>query len=84
LTFPKCPQLIATTVGFFRSLCVAVTDISGMICFSYLTDFSYSPPGKNFKSCRAWSELVKNGGLEMGCRWFQLFSIILFANQIHP
>ena len=30
------------------------------------------------------SEQVKNGLFERGCRWFQLFSFILYSNQNHP
>ena len=42
--------------------------LSGIIVFSYLTDFSYSCVNKKSKSCRIWSEQVKNGPFEKGCR----------------
>jgi hypothetical protein len=60
------------TLSFFKT---------GMILFSYLTDFV----GEKSERCRARRELVKDGGLERGeGRWFQLFSVILFANQNPP
>ena len=46
---------------------------SGMIHFGYISDFRYSPLGNKF---RTLSDLVINGGLERGCRWLQLFSLI--------
>jgi len=29
----------------------------------------------NSECCRTWSEQVKNGDFENGCRWFQIFFI---------
>jgi hypothetical protein len=46
---------------------------TGMILFSYLTDFNYFPLSFFF-----WtqSEQVKNDRFERGCRWFQLFYLL--------
>ena len=38
--------------------------------FNWFQLFSFE---KKFESYRTWSEEVKNGGFERGCRWFQLF-----------
>ena len=49
---------------------------SGMIFSSYITDFSYFP-----RNCRKLLDTVRrgqNGPFERGCRWFQLFSVILY------
>jgi hypothetical protein len=42
--------------------------LSGMIIFSYLTDVSYFTLKINSECCRTWSEQIKNGGFERGCR----------------
>jgi hypothetical protein len=48
---------------------------TGIIFFSYLTDFSYFHTIFFFsKSCKTWSEQVKNGPFYRGWRWFQPFS----------
>jgi len=61
---------------------------TGMIFFSYLTDFSYFCLNKKSKSCRTWSEQVKNDLFERGCRWFQLFfndfQLFYFLTRIIP
>jgi len=45
--------------------------LTGMIIFSYLTDFNYFPLKIVF--CKSeQSEHVKNVHFERGCRWFQL------------
>ena len=50
--------------------------ITGMIIFSYLTDFRYFSLKKiNSECCKTRSEQVKNGDFERGCRWFKLFFI---------
>ena len=61
---------------------------TGMIFFTYLTDFNYFPLKKIFESCRTWSEQVKNGPFGRGCRLFQLFfidfQIFYFLTRIIP
>ena len=59
-------------------------NITGMILFGDLNDFRYFP----LNVAGHGSEQVKNDHFERGCRWFQLFvlliSFILFSNHDHP
>jgi hypothetical protein len=48
-----------------------------MICFSYLTDFSDSPPIFVLLEVAGQSEQVKNGPVERGVDGFSYFSLIL-------
>jgi hypothetical protein len=52
--------------------------------FGYLTDFRYSPLGKKFRNVQDMVRTVQKGRFWKGCRWCQLFSVILFANQNQP
>jgi hypothetical protein len=60
---------------------------SGMIFFSYLTDFSYFPLKIVSKSC--WTVInrskmtILKGGVD-GFSYFSLISVILFSNQDRP
>jgi hypothetical protein len=77
-----------------------IESLTGMIIFSYLTDFNYFPLKIVFWKSEL-SEQVKNVHFERGCRWFQLVFddfigggnvhferwcrwFILFSNQDHP
>jgi hypothetical protein len=55
-----------------------IESLTGMIIFSYLTDFNYFPLKIVFWKSEL-SEQVKNVHFERWCRWF-----ILFSNQDHP
>jgi len=81
IKYPEPHQMIDRK-GF-----ISIVINSGMIFFSYLTDFSYFPLEKKSESCWTRSEQVKMTILKEGVDGFSycsLISVILFSNQDHP
>ena len=62
--------------------------VSGMIFLKLFNWFQLFCVNEKYKSCRIWSEQVKNDPFERGCRWFQLFfndfQLFYFLTRIIP